>query len=71
VKKDKLEQIGKKLEEKMNQSGRLPLSESIKIAETEGVEDAASAMEALGYRIVWHGISTEEAEVIRAKNQSN
>jgi hypothetical protein len=71
VKKDKLEEIGKKLEEQINRSGRLPLSESIKIAETEGVEDAASAMEALGYRIVWHGISTEKAEVIKPKNKSN
>jgi predicted nuclease of restriction endonuclease-like RecB superfamily len=71
VKKDKLEQIGKKLEEQIGRSGRLPLSESIKIAETEGVEDAASAMEALGYRIVWHGISTEKAEVIKPKNRGN
>jgi len=71
VKKDKLEQIGKKLEEQVNRSGRLPLSESIKIVEMEGVEDAASAMEALGYKIVWHGINTEEAEVIRPKNKGN
>jgi predicted nuclease of restriction endonuclease-like RecB superfamily len=71
VKKDRLEQIGKKVEERINRSGRLPLSESIKIAETEGVEDAASALEALGYRIVWHGISTEKAEVIKPKNKGN
>ena len=71
VKKDKLEQIGKKLEEQINRSGRLPLSESIRIVETEGVEDGASAMEALGYRIVWHGINTEEAEVIKPRNKSN
>ena len=71
VKKEKLEQIGKKVQERIKQSGRLPLSESIEIAETEGVEDAASAMEALGYRIVWHGISTEKAEVIKPENKGN
>jgi hypothetical protein len=71
VKKDKLEEIGKKVEEQMDQSGKLPLSESVKIAETEGVEDAASAIEALGYRIVWHGISIEKAEVIKPKDKSN
>jgi predicted nuclease of restriction endonuclease-like RecB superfamily len=71
VKKDKLEQIGKKVEEQINRSGRLPLSESIKIAETEGVEDAVSAMEALGYKIVWHGISTEEAEIIKPTNKGH
>jgi predicted nuclease of restriction endonuclease-like RecB superfamily len=71
VKKEKLEQIGKKVEEQINRSGRLSLSESIKIVETEGVEDAASAMEALGYRILWHGISTERAEVIKPKNRDH
>jgi predicted nuclease of restriction endonuclease-like RecB superfamily len=71
VKKDKLEQIGKKVVEQINRSGRLPLPESIRIAETEGVEDAISAMEALGYRIVWHGINTEKAEVIKPKNKDD
>jgi predicted nuclease of restriction endonuclease-like RecB superfamily len=71
VKKDKLEQIGKKVEEQISGSGRLPLSEALKIAETEGIEDATSAMEALGYRILWHGISSEKAEVIKPKNKGN
>ncbi len=65
VKKDKLEQIGKKVEEQTRASGRLPLLEAVKIAETEGVDDATSAMEALGYKIVWHGINSEQAEVIK------
>jgi predicted nuclease of restriction endonuclease-like RecB superfamily len=70
VKEDKLEQIGKRVEEQISVSGRLPLSEALRIAETEGVEDAANAIEALGYRIVWHGISTIEAEVVKPKNKS-
>jgi hypothetical protein len=69
VRKDKLEQIGKRMEERMSLSGRLPLSEAMKIAESEGAEDATNVMEALGYKTVWHGISTEKAEVIRPEDK--
>jgi hypothetical protein len=31
----------------------------------EGVEDATSVLQALGYRINWRGISTENAEVVK------
>jgi hypothetical protein len=70
IRKDKLEQIGKKIEEKTGPSGRLSLPETAKIVETEGVEDAYDTIEALGYKIVWRGISTEKAEVIKPENKS-
>jgi hypothetical protein len=65
VRKDVLEQIQKRIEEQLSQKGQLCLSEAIKTVETEGVKDATIALEALGYRIVWHGISSEKAEVVK------
>jgi predicted nuclease of restriction endonuclease-like RecB superfamily len=63
VSKDKLEQIRKKIEERISLTGRLSFSEAAKIIEMEGVEEASSVLETLGYRILWHGISPEKAEV--------
>jgi predicted nuclease of restriction endonuclease-like RecB superfamily len=71
ARKDTLEQIGKRLQEQASRAGRLPLSEAVKIVETEGVEDAYGAIETLGYKIVWRGISIEKAEVIKPENQKN
>ena len=65
VRRDKLEQIRNKIEEQLNPTGRLPLSEAIRIVESEGVADAAKSLEALGYRINWHGINAEKAEVAK------
>jgi hypothetical protein len=65
VRRDKLEQIRNKIEEQLNPTGRLPLSEAIRIVESEGVADATKSLEALGYRINWHGINAEKAEVAR------
>lgn len=66
VRKDVLEQIGKRIQERMDQKERLHLPEAIKTIEAEGVRDPTGALEALGYKIIWHGISSEEAEVTRA-----
>ena len=65
VRKDRLEQIEKRIEEQISLKGRLSLSEAAKTIEADGVEDAAGALEALGYRINWHGIDAEKAEVVR------
>jgi hypothetical protein len=70
VRKDKLERIREKMEEQMNQTTKLPLTEATKIAEAEGVEDITSILENLGYKITWHGISPEKAEVVKPKNKS-
>jgi len=70
VRKDKLEQIRKKIEEQTSRTGRLPLFVAVKIVETEGLEDAYGTIETLGYKIFWHGISTEKAEVIKPENKN-
>lgn len=69
VKKNKLEEIGKILEEEMSQTDPLPLPEAVKIIEKEGVKDASNVLKALGYKIVWRGISPETAEVIKLENK--
>jgi predicted nuclease of restriction endonuclease-like RecB superfamily len=65
VRKDKLEEIAKKIEAQLGPTGRLSLSDAMKIIETEGVADATHVLEVLGYRILWHGISVEKAEVFK------
>jgi len=70
VRKDKLDLIRAKIEERLSQTAKIPLAEATKIVEAEGIEDATSIMENLGYRIMWHGISPEKAEVLKPKNRS-
>jgi predicted nuclease of restriction endonuclease-like RecB superfamily len=66
VRKDVLKQIQRRIEEQMSQEGQLCLSEAVTSIEAEGVGDATSALEALGYKVVWHGINSEKAEVVKA-----
>ena len=66
VRKDVLEQIHKKMEEQMNQKGKFHLADAVRTIEAEGVENATGALEILGYRVIWHGINSEEAEVVKA-----
>jgi hypothetical protein len=47
----------------------MPLSEAVKIIETEGVKDTSNVLKALGYKIIWHGISQEKAEVIKPESK--
>jgi uncharacterized protein len=63
VSKEKLIQIGNRIEECLKQSGKLTLTQATKVIETEGVSDATCALTALGYKITWHGINSEQAEV--------
>jgi len=64
IRKDKLEKIKKKLDRQIAKIGRLPLTEASKIAETEQ-EYLTSIIQTLGYKIIWHGINTDKAEVIK------
>lgn len=66
VKKDKLEKIKEVLERKIAKTGKLSLAEATRIAKMEHV-DLTSAIQSIGYKIVWHGINPEKAEVL--KNQ--
>jgi hypothetical protein len=65
VRKEKLQQIEKRIDAQLCQKSRLPLTEALRIFEGEGVTDATSGLENLGYRILWHGINAEKAEVIK------
>jgi predicted nuclease of restriction endonuclease-like RecB superfamily len=67
VRKETLKEIGKTLEEQISRTGRLPLFEATKIIETKGVKDVSNVLKALGYKIMWRGISEETAEVIKAE----
>ncbi len=66
IRKDTLDQIKKKLDKQLTKTGKLSLTEAAKIAQTEQ-EDLTSILQTIGYKIVWHGINTENAEVIKPK----
>jgi predicted nuclease of restriction endonuclease-like RecB superfamily len=68
VRKDKLDQIRKRLDLEIAKSGKLPLTKAVEIAQREGVE-LTSAIETLGYKIVWHGIDAEKAVIVKSKNK--
>jgi hypothetical protein len=63
VSKEKLIQINKSIEERLQQSGKLPLNEAIRLIESEGVSDASCILTQLGYKITWRGINSEQAEI--------
>jgi predicted nuclease of restriction endonuclease-like RecB superfamily len=65
VRRDKLEEINRIIEEQLNRTGKLPLLDATRIIESEGVTDATASLETLGYKIVWHGINAEKAEVTK------
>jgi hypothetical protein len=67
IRKDKLQEIRRKLDQQLAKTGKISLTEAVKITETEQV-DLTSAIETLGYKIIWHGINTEKAEIIKLKN---
>jgi hypothetical protein len=69
VRKGKLNQIGNRIEEYLKQSGKLTLSEATRIIEAEGISDASYALTHLGYKITWHGINSEQAEISTSKNK--
>jgi hypothetical protein len=64
IRRDKLECLRQKLDAKLDDTGKLALLEAVEIARLEQVE-LTSALQTLGYKIVWHGLNTEKAEVIK------
>jgi predicted nuclease of restriction endonuclease-like RecB superfamily len=68
IRKDKFNQIRKQLDLEIAKNGKLPLAEAIEIAQKEGLE-LTSAIETLGYKIVWHGIDAAKAVIIKSKNK--
>jgi predicted nuclease of restriction endonuclease-like RecB superfamily len=70
IRKEKLDQIRKKLDQQIAKTGKLPLTIATKIAETEQI-NITSAIQTLGYKIVWHGINADKAEVTKTENRTN
>ncbi len=68
IRKDKINQIRKHLDLEIAKTGKLRLTKAIEIAQKEGVE-LTSAIETLGYKIVWHGIDAEKAVIIKSENK--
>ncbi len=64
VQEDKLQKIKEKIQKQTKQDSHLLLPQAIKIIEEEGVRDSSSALDILGFKVVWHGISAEKAEVL-------
>ena len=62
VSKEKLTKIDTQIREHLT-IGKLSLTEATRILETEGVSDASGVLATLGYKITWHGINSEQAEV--------
>lgn len=69
VKKEKLEEIGRKLEQVINGREKVSLSEVTKIIENEGIQDTTNVLKSLGYKIKWQGISPQTAEVSKLYNK--
>jgi uncharacterized protein len=63
ISKEKLDEISVKLEESMKNKGKLSLNDATKLIEAEQVIDASCVLTKLGYKIVWHGIDSEQAEI--------
>jgi hypothetical protein len=63
VSKEKLGEISITIQEHLKRSGKLSLTEATRIIETKGITDASHALTQLGYKITWHGINSDQADV--------
>ncbi len=66
IRKDRLEKLKKKLDRQIAKTGKISLIEATRIAQAEQV-DLTSAISTLGYKIIWRGINTENAEIVKAE----
>lgn len=69
VSKEKLKQIRTKLNDTLIQSEKISLSQATRIIEAEGISDITYALTCLGYKITWHGINSEQAEIWPSKGK--
>jgi len=69
VSEEKLEKIANTLTNTLKKSGKLTLSQATTLIETEGITDITNILNHLNYKIKWHGINSEQAEIIPPKNQ--
>lgn len=73
VSKEKLQQIQDKLNKALKQEvkGKLTLDQATLLIESEGLSDASVILSHLGYKITWHGISSQQAEVSLQKSATS
>ena len=66
IRRDRLQVVRQKLDQKLEGNRRLALAEAAEIAQTEGIE-ITSALQTLGYKVIWHGLNAQNAEVSNKK----
>jgi hypothetical protein len=69
VSEEKLRQIHAAIDEALNQSGKLTLNQATQLIEATGINDGSCVLIHLGYKIAWHGISSEQAEIVPSKSK--
>ncbi len=68
IKKGKLAEIKKVIEDRLIASKKISLLEATQLIESVGVMDTTDVLTKLNYKIIWHGISAQQAEISRADN---
>jgi predicted nuclease of restriction endonuclease-like RecB superfamily len=63
VSQQKIGQIKHKIEEKIGQTGKMSLMEATELIEAEGINDVSDILEILNYKVTWHGINSQLAEI--------
>jgi predicted nuclease of restriction endonuclease-like RecB superfamily len=64
ISKEKIQQIANKLNNALKQQEKLTLTQATTIIETEGTTDTTNILEHLNYKIKWHGINSQNAQII-------
>ena len=68
VRKDRLQKIRELLDHEIAKTSEVPLKKAKLITQKQGI-DLTSAIETLGYKILWRGINEENAIVTKHKNK--
>ncbi|HUU88535.1 MAG TPA: DUF790 family protein [Candidatus Glassbacteria bacterium] len=65
LKKEKAEHIKQQINKKMELKKKLPLTTVIELLIEEGINEI-SVINSVGYKIIWHGLDQEKAEVVNS-----
>ena len=71
VSKVKLEEIRTQIVDRANQPKKFTLPEATTIIEDLGTADTVTILNLLGFKITWHGIDPEQAEVSKINNETD
>lgn len=64
IKKEKIEKIKQKINDKLKSHKSIPLSVVMTILSKEGI-NTTSVLSSIGYKVVWRGLDSKKAEVIK------